>query len=500
MIKNLIILILLFLVIFISIIIFYTIVKNCWNNGWIIGGLEINQMYKKYKKSIFIFRRDFRLVDNIGLIECSKNSEKVIPIFIFTPEQITDKNKYKSENAIRFMIESLEELDKINYFYGEPSEIIEKIIKYDKDVESVYVNMDYTPYSKLRDKKIEKVCKKYGVGFKSYEDILLHPVNSILTSSNKVYTKFTPYLNVVKKVKVEKPKNYKIKNLMKVNYPFLYKKNKDKRRTLSAFNILYGDANPDLIGGRSNGLKILKDIKIFKNYNNKRDSLEYETTRLSAYIKFGCISIREVYWKFKEVLGSANDLIKQLIWRDFYYNVVYNYGFKSGKEKMDKIKWINNRSWLKKWEEGKTGFPIIDAGMRQLNSTGYMHNRSRLLTSNFLVKLLINDWRAGEKYYARMLTDYDPSVNNGNWQWTSSFGITSQDYFVVFNPWSQGKKHDKDCKYIKEWIPELKEVENNHIHNWYKYYKEYDVDYPSPIIDYSDMKENYLSRVRKIYK
>ena len=252
-------------------------------------------------------------------------------------------------------------------------------------------------------------------------------------------------------------------------------------------------------GGRKNGLVILKKIKNFKNYDNKRNLLTYETTKLSAYIKFGCVSIREVFKAIKKT--GSKDLIRQLYWRDFYYNILFFFPHVFGnalKTKYSKIIWPNNKSYFEKWKKGKTGFPVIDACMRQLNTTGFMHNRGRLIVSNFLIKLLLIDWQKGEKYFAQKLVDYDPAVNNGNWQWSASTGADSQPYFRIFNPWLQSKKFDKDCKFIKKWIPELQEVKATDIHKWDTKYQVYNgIKYPEPIINYKKMRVLCLALYKK---
>lgn len=456
-----------------------------------------------HQLSIFIFRRSLRLSDNTGLIQALKESKKVIPIFIFTPEQLV-KNRFKSNNCVQFMMESLEELDgklrdkgsRLFYFFGKQDEIIGKLIK-KYNIDAVYTNRDYTRYSVKRDNKIEKVCENNDTKFYSIEDLLLQPFGSILTGGNTIYTKFTPFHKKAKKVPVKKPVTNKYKNY----YP---KKNKLINEYKKNIHKFYKkNDNLHVNGGRKNALKILNKISQFKGYNKNRDELTYNTTHLSAYIKFGCVSIREVYHTFKKKLQSTNKLLTQLYWRDFYYNISQEYpNIYSGamKEKYNKIKWTNNSTWFRKWKEGKTGFPIVDAGMRQMNTTGFMHNRARLIVSNFLIKVLLTNWQKGEWYFATQLVDYDPAVNNGNWQWSSSSGADSQPYFRVFNPWLQGKKFDKDAEYIKKWVPELEDVPNRDIHKWNEVYDKYvGTGYPKPIVDYKKQKEKGVKMYARIF-
>ena len=240
-------------------------------------------------------------------------------------------------------------------------------------------------------------------------------------------------------------------------------------------------------------------LKTQKHYSKTHNELDKPTTQLSAYIKFGCISIREMYKAFK----SNNDLIRQLIWRDFYMNILYSFPYVLGKPMKPnyaKIKWHHNATWFKAWSTGETGFPVVDAGMRQLNTTGYMHNRARLIVASFLTKTLLIDWREGEEYFAKNLTDYDPASNNGNWQWIASSGADSQPYFRIFNPWLQGKEVDPDANYIKQWVPELKNVNAKDIHQWNDTWREHkECKYPKPICDYQVQKEKALAMFRKIY-
>lgn len=449
-----------------------------------------------YTRSIFIFRREFRLDDNIGLMHALEMSGHVVPIFIFTPEQVTN-NMYGSNMGVQFMVESLISLDKelknkgskLNFFYGRQHEIVEKLIR-SHDVEAVFVNRDYTPYAKKRDGQIEKVCNKMRVQFHSYEDYLLNPAKSIVNGSGDVYVKFTPYFRKAKAKKVDAPKKNKFTNYYKKS---IGPKNKN---LLQSFYV----NNDDIAvrGGRENAQKILKGVKKFVRYGTDKNYLYIETTHLSAYIKFGCVSIREVYAVFVKELGKRNDLVRQLYWRDFYYNVVEchpgllsnDWSLKNLRK--NNVKWITyknatseqKKQW-KAWCLGKTGFPVVDACMRQLNKTGFMHNRGRMIVSSFLVKNMFWHYGEGERYFARKLVDYDPANNIGGWGFISGVCADSQPYFRIFNPWLQSKKYDPDCVYIKKWVPELAEVDCNDVHKWNECWEDYDV-YLEPILDYHE--------------
>ncbi|MCM2325813.1 MAG: DNA photolyase family protein, partial [Candidatus Woesearchaeota archaeon] len=229
--------------------------------------------------------------------------------------------------------------------------------------------------------------------------------------------------------------------------------------------------NPQLIthGGRKEGLKILSSLGRFAGYSEDRNYPSRElTTKLSPHNKFGTLSIRETYYEITRQLGEFSVLLNELYWRDFFTHIGYFFPHVFGhafKNKYDNIKWKDDELKFKAWCEGKTGFPIVDAGMRELNSTGFMHNRVRMITASFLIKDLHIDWRKGEKYFATKLIDYDPCVNNGNWQWAASTGCDAQPYFRIFNPWLQQERYDYECRYIKRWLPELKDIGYKSIHN-----------------------------------
>jgi deoxyribodipyrimidine photo-lyase len=448
-------------------------------------------------KSIFLFRRDFRIIDNTGLNKCFEESNTVYPIFIFTPIQIKN-NPYKSSNCVQFMIESLEELSKetnLSLFYGNNNKVIEEIIKKNK-INAIYTNTDYTPFAVKRDKELQKLCDKHKVKLSLSHDVCLYEPGTIKTKSGTVYQKFTPFYNTVLPIKVNEPHTKKKKTKkLKNKYSIDFSKTKKFYKYNKKINVT---------GGRKEAKKILDNIKDFKDYDKTRDLLSQETTHLSCYIKFGCVSIREVYHSIKKKFSIKHSLIRQLIWRDFYYHLGFGFPKVLGaplKKQYGDIKWSYDKNQWYAWIEGKTGYPIVDAGMRQLLTTGYVHNRARLIVASFLIKNLQHNWLDGEKFFAQQLVDYDVLVNNGNWQWVAGTGADSQPYFRIFNPWAQSKKFDKDCIYIKHWIPELKDVPTKDIHNWEKAYTKYsNIDYPKPIVDYKKSRELTLNMYKKALK
>jgi deoxyribodipyrimidine photo-lyase len=493
--------------------------------------------------SIFIFRRDYRFIDNIGIKECLHYSKKVYPVFIFTPEQISNKNKFKSSASVEFIIQSLTELNKtsgnkITFFYDTNENFIKSIIKYNNIIDkntknkkennkehsnnnqkitSIYTNTDYTNYAVKRDKNIRELCEKNGIKFVTYDDICLVKPGTILNGSGNIYQKFTPFyrseLKYLKKNQIPVFRKYhaeRLYNISEISEIDCKKIELDDIFKMGFYKKLGDSLN--VKGGRKNALKYLYDVVKFKDYEKIRNDLSDNTTLLSAYIKFGCVSIREVFRKIKNKFGIDHTLIQQLIWRDFYYNLGYGFPEKFGKalkDKYNKINWINtieSNKHFKLWCAGKTGYPIVDAGMTQLNKTGYMHNRVRMIVASFLIKNLGVDWRKGEKYFATKLIDYDVLVNNGNWQWVSGTGADSQPYFRVFNPALQAAKFDPNCDYIKKWLPNLEKINNKHLHDWEKYNSDYKDSYISntlkyykPIISYKESKNNVLELYKKIY-
>lgn len=440
-----------------------------------------------YKRSLFIFRRDLRLKDNTGLIQALQSSQQVIPCFIFNPTQL-ENHRYRSQPGLQFMVESLTDLDQqlakygcqLSVFHGAPETVLEEIIQQHK-INAVFVNRDYTPFSIRRDARLKACCEANQLEFHSCNDLLLIEPEYALKADGSPYTVFTPfYRNACK---------YPVDNIQALKNPRFYEKRlgTSLKKELSELSLPTLKQYPNK-GGRQKAIAILKAIGDFKNYDKQRDIPALNaTTLLSAHNKFGTCSIREVYHTVRNSLGSGHSLLRELYWRDFFTHIGFHFPHVFGhafRRQYDAITWSNNRSWFKRWCEGNTGFPIVDAGMRELNETGYMHNRVRMITASFLVKDLQIDWRWGERYFAQHLVDYDPCVNNGNWQWAASTGCDAQPYFRIFNPWLQQKKFDPDCRYVYQWIPELRDYSSREIHRW-----ETGCDslvYPSPMVNHQE--------------
>jgi deoxyribodipyrimidine photo-lyase len=452
---------------------------------------------KKYENGLFIFRRDLRIVDNNGLNSLANICKNIFAVFIFTPEQVGSANKYKSPNAVQFMIESLRDLDseinsqhgKLHFFYGKNNRVVADCIKA-LDINVVAFNLDVTPYAKERDTDISKICERSGVDVFTTHDYFLHDPGTIKNGSGGPYQKFTPYYETASRSRVNNPANKK-------QLPF------SQSSRMIGNQIVLDDAAHKFVprqnqhilvhGGRREALRLLAEsAKRIHSYDAIHNDLNKETSKLSAAIKFGCVSIREVYKAFHSKPG----FIRQLYWRDFYANIMHEFPRVIGhslKPSYDKIRWHHNNSLFKKWCNGETGFPIVDAGMRQMNATGYMHNRTRLIVASFLIKTLLIDWREGERYFATKLTDYDPANNNGNWQWVSGGGADSQPYFRVFNPWRQAEEYDRDAEYIKKWVPELRDVPSKDIMKWNTKYGNYkEVAYPPPIVKYEERRDEVI--------
>lgn len=441
---------------------------------------------------LFIFHRDLRTYDNLALNELSY-SKNIIPIFIFNPKQISPKqNKYFNNNSVQFMIQALEKLkkmtkNKLKILYGNPKQVLSSILK-NNTISTIAFNTDYTPFAKKRDKIYISLANKHNVEVITKQDYTLVDMEEI---RDKHYSVFNPYYKKVLSSNIPKP----------VKKSISFSSSKLKGISKYSFNKLHSLYKPNkhvlVKGDRKQALNILKNIRRFKNYKKTRNNPSINTTLLSAHIKFGTISIREAYISMKK----NKELTRQLIWHDFYAQIMHYLPIKKtlggGNFKNKNIKWQPSSSKFKSWCEGKTGFPIIDAGMRQLNKTGWMHNRLRLLVSNFLSLILGIDWRKGEKYFAQKLTDYDPSSNNGNWQFSAQVGIDRVPYLRIYNPFTQAKEIDQNCSYIKEWVEELKDIDNYDILRWDKVCKEYKGVYRCPIADLKQKMKETKKRYKK---
>ena len=458
-------------------------------------------MTSKFENGLFIFRRDLRIIDNNGLNLLNEKCNNIFTIFIFTPEQVTGSNKYKSDNSVQFMIESLKDLSSqisnagghLYTFFAHNDKVVADCIKA-FNINVVCFNLDITPYAIERDTKIIKLCEHMKTYVMYDHDYYLCQPGTIVNGSGTPYQKFTPYYDKAKKLKVESPASSR-----KIHFKSSDTHIPNKITLEQAMKKFVGNENPDILvhGGREEAMKQMRNAaKNIKHYANTRDELFKPTSQLSSYIKFGNLSIREVYYAFK----SNHSFIRQIYWRDFYAGILYSFPRVLGHSlnpKYDKIKWHHNETWFDAWKNGKTGIPIVDASQRQLLSQGWTHNRGRMISSSILIKILLIDWRKGEQFYAQHLVDYDVASNNCGWQFSSGSGADSQPYFRYFNPYTQSKEHDPKCEYIKMWIPELKDVPAQDIHNWDTSWEKYkDIKYPKPIVDYKEQREKSI----KMYK
>jgi len=457
---------------------------------------------------IHIFRRDLRLSDNVALHDLSKKVKKIIPIFIFDPFQIdhTSENAhYRSDPAVKIMIESLDDLNKelgnkLQYFYGQPDHVLEKIIKIVKPTHISY-NADFSEYSLKRDKHMDEVIKKHDIQLiKNMDDNCLNKMELYLNKKNiyKVFGAF--YKNGIKqkiREEVSKPSNFTTDSKL---HEITFKKDIHHFYNKSLTNLVHG--------GRKEALKILNNMDKFKNYEAKRDNLTYNTTFLSTYLKFGCVSIVEVYNHMKKHKLTA--LIRQLYWRQFHFILSrFNHvGYSFTDEFFPHVKWRNNVSEAKALWSGNTGFPIIDAGVRQLIQTGYMHNRLRLYVSNFAIKVLHQNpfspvW-GGQVQFSKMLIDCCYANNFGNWNNSLGpydapgyrFGKGGTMSGRLYDP-TNYKKWDIHLEFIRKYIPELKDVPDRDVANWHKYYEKYKNVYIKPIVDFQEKKQEWYLLTKK---
>ncbi|GAA3552947.1 deoxyribodipyrimidine photo-lyase [Snuella lapsa] len=421
--------------------------------------------------NIFWFRRDLRLEDNVGLFQALNGSNPVLPIFIFDPNIL---ERLPINDARVTFIHST--LLKINYelkkasrcgiamFHGTPIAIFKQLIK-SYNINSVFTNHDYEPYALDRDIKVETLLKNNGITLETFKDHVIHEKDEIVKRDGSPYLVYTPYMKSWKANFNERDLTY------------------HASKTLIS-NIIQDTPLPFLsladIGFKQSHQKI-KDYtltpNLIKNYESTRNfPAKDATSKLGPHLRFGTISVREVT---RKAIAEKNEtFLQELIWREFFIQILWHFPHtqtKSFKPQYERIEWRNNENEFKAWCEGKTGYPLVDAGMHQLNKTGFMHNRVRMLAGSFLCKHLLVDWRWGEAYFAEKLHDYEMASNIGNWQWVAGCGVDAAPYFRIFNPTTQIEKFDKHLEYIKQWVPDFQEL-----------------TYPKPIVDHKIARERCL--------
>jgi deoxyribodipyrimidine photo-lyase len=472
--------------------------------------VKYKSLGKKYNPLMYIFvhHSDLRIADNTTINYLIEHGIEFQPIFIGTPDQLEKSNTFKSDNAIHFMVESLADLTaeykkcgkSLFFYYGNTTRVLEHLLIENQTVDGIANNRDYSPYAVERDNDVAKLAHKHGVSYILLEDALLNPVENVLTGQGREYTKFTPYFNNAHKFAVPVPRDLSSK--LKKHNPQTKLKKSPFDTTLEFIRSKARNVSPsvEIRGGRSAGLKILTKISQFDDYNEERNTPIIPTTRLSAYMKFGCVSSREAFYAVRDELGAKNELVKQLYWRDFYHMILHYYGsfdtpVSITKDTFNGIQWVDDEDALQRWKDGMTGCPIVDAGMREMNATGFMHNRLRMIVASYLIFYLRLDWREGMLYFSQKLVDADWANNVGNWQWTAGVEKWSNDYYRVFSMESQAERFDPECVYIKKWIPELSKIPASDIIEWDTQYTKYagSTQYPEPIID-----NNKLARQKGI--
>ena len=429
------------------------------------------------KVSIFWFRRDLRLVDNVGLSHALKQSRSVLPIFIFDKEIIDQLPK--TDARITFIHQSILSIAKElteNYqsslamYHGHPLEVFKSLIE-DFEIDAVHTNHDYEPYAIQRDDQIKKFLEGKNISFNTYKDQVIFEKDEIVKADGDPYVVYTPYKNKWKEKFNSDALSIPIEN--KALTDNFIKETKLPRLTLSELGFEKSSIQvPDYTVSND----LLEKYEATRNFPAKT----HGTSRIGPHLRFGTVSIRSI---LKKAIAAKNEVYwNELIWREFFMQILWHFPKtvnQAFKPKYDRIPWRNNEEEFEKWKTGQTGYPLVDAGMRELNETGYMHNRVRMLVASFLCKHLLIDWRWGEAYFAEKLLDFELSSNVGNWQWAAGSGVDAAPYFRIFNPTTQIEKFDKQKVYINKWVPELQEL-----------------TYPNQIVDHKMARERCL----KVYK
>lgn len=424
-------------------------------------------------RTIFWFRRDLRLEDNTGLHAALEDKYPVRCIFIFDTDILNKLTK--NDLRVSFIHQEIERLNAelkkhnsaLDVYYGEPKTVFRKLIK-NTEFHALYCNRDYEPYARKRDEEVSRLLEKHNIKIRNFKDQVIFDTDDIVKPDGKPYTVFTPYskkwLQAFSKITLKKESNSEI--------PSNFEQFNSVLPSLEQMGFMNQDFKfPEKT--------INQDI--IQNYHNTRDFMGIAgTSRLSLHLRFGTISIRQLVKLAFEINSSY---LNELIWREFYMAILWHFPkveTENFKPQYNFLEWQNNEKDFERWCKGKTGYPIVDAGMRELNETGFMHNRARMITASFLTKHLLIDWRWGEQYFADKLLDYDLSANNGGWQWAASTGCDAVPYFRIFNPESQQKKFDPDGVYVKKWVPEADSF-----------------SYSKPIIDHKFARERALNTYKK---
>lgn len=469
------------------------------------------------KRNLCWIRRDLRLHDHYALSQALASGDETYIAFVFD-KTILDKLKNKNDKRITLIMDALSEIEEtlakhgasLIIRYGDPKVEIPRLVD-ELKINALFFNRDYEPYAKERDSFVEKKLREKKVEVHSFKDHVFFEKQEVLTGSREIYKVFTPYKNKwLETFRAQDSVVPEYKVSLKKLAPF---KNPESLTTKNWYQEMgFLKADVMIKGGSTEAKKRLNQFKKqIHRYKEARDIPALKmTSLLSPYIRFGNLSIRDMIRAALESQdeGSATWL-SEIIWRDFYqvildvYPKVETHCFKP---EYDRLQWEGKKEHFQLWCEGKTGFPIVDAAMRCLNQTGFMHNRLRMVVASFLTKTLLIDWRLGERYFAETLLDYDLAANNGGWQWSASTGVDAQPYFRIFNPWNQSEKFDEEGLFIREWCPELKGFSNKKIH----YPHEADMveqaqakciigkDYPHPIVSYKLQKEQALKMFKAI--
>lgn len=430
------------------------------------------------KINIFWFRRDLRLEDNAGLYHALSSQFPVLPLFIFDSE-ILDKLENRKDARVEFIHNSLTELNnKLNTAgsnllvkHGTPIAVWKELMA-EYNIGEVFTNSDYEPYAIDRDSKIKDLLAGKQVGFNTFKDHVIFEKDEVRKQDGKPYTIYTPYSKVWREQL--RDSDVKAFNSEKLSANF-FKRTNEELPSL------------EKIGFKPAGIEFPSKelpVNIIKNYDSTRDIPSVNgTSRLSVHLRFGTVSIRRLV---KEAMKLNDTWLRELIWREFFMMILYHYPHSatgSFRKEYDNIKWRNNEAEFEAWCRGETGYPIVDAGMRELNATGFMHNRLRMITASFLTKDLLIDWRWGERYFAEKLLDYELASNCGGWQWAAGTGCDAAPYFRIFNPDLQAAKFDPEHKYIKKWVPELDSF-----------------GYPQKIVDHSKARNRTLEAYKSAIK